>query len=119
MVLLLGFSKSGTVQFEQILLYVDGLKAFAGAVFALISVTIYWKMSQDGDFAMSEFQLHEDEVLRDAHIILYANIFGAAAMLVYTFAGLEMVPVLVGTVLRTLYVAVIIYVLAKWVRILR
>lgn len=100
-------------------MYVDGLKAFAGAIFALASITIYWKMKQGGDFAMNEFQLHEEEVLRDAKVILYANVFGAGAMLVYTLAGLEMVPLVAGAVLRTLYVAVIIYVLVKWVRILR
>lgn len=107
------------MQLDQALLYIDGLKAFAGAVFALASIAIYWKVRQGGDFAMNEFQLHEDEVIRDAKIILYANVFAAGAMLVYTFAGLEMVPLVAGAVLRTIYVGVIIYVLAKWVRILR
>lgn len=100
-------------------MYVDGLKAFAGVIFALTSITIYWRMKQEGEFAMSEFQLHEDEVLKDAKVIFYANVFGAGAMLVYILAGLDFVPLFVGAVLRTLYVAVIIYVLAKWVRILR
>lgn len=107
------------MQLEQLVFYVDGLKAFAGVLFALASITIYWRMRQGGEVAMSEFQLHEDEVLKDAHIILYANVFGAGAMLVYTLAGLEVVPLLAGTVFRTLYVAAIMYVLVKWVRILR
>ncbi len=107
------------VRFEELLFYLDGLKAFAGVLFGLVSMAVYWRVREGGEIAMDKFQLHEDEVLRDARVILWANVLMAGGMLVFVLAGLELVPLVLGNVLRSVYIGVIMYVLVKWVRILR
>lgn len=107
------------MNYPQALLYLDGLKAFAGISFCLVALVIYWKIKNEKEVAMSSFQLNEKEIEKDAKIILYANIFMASAMIVYILAGLEMLPLLLGNVMRTVYIAVIGYVLVRWVKMFR
>lgn len=95
---------------------VDGFRAIAGILFGLFALAIYWKVRQDSDLAMSSFQLNKEEVKQDYRIILYANVMMAFALAAHILGAMNMVSVLVGSVLRTVYIAVIGFVLIRWVR---
>lgn len=98
------------------LVMVDGFRAVAGILFGFFALAIYWKVRRDSDLAMSSFQLNKEEVMQDYRIILYANIMMAVALISHILGAMNMMSVLVGSILRTAYIAVIGFVLIRWVR---
>jgi hypothetical protein len=98
------------------LVMVDGFRAIAGVIFGLFALAIYWKVRKDTDLAMSSFQLNKEEVKQDYRIILYANIMMSFALVAYIFASINEISLLAGSVLRTVYILVIGFVLVRWVR---
>lgn len=98
------------------LVMVDGFRAIAGVLFGLFALAIYWKVRKDTDLAMSSFQLNKEEVKQDYRIILYANIMMAFALFLHILGAMKMVSLLAGSVLRTVYIILIGFVLVRWVR---
>lgn len=107
------------VNLASYLVMVDGFRAVAGVLFGFFALAIYWKVRTDSDVAMSSFQLNKEEVKQDYKIILYANILMALALTAHIIGVFSTASLLIGSVLRTVYIAMIAFVLIRWVRNLR
>ncbi len=104
------------VNLDSILVLVDGFRAVIGILFGLFALAIYWKVRNDSDLAMSSFQLNKEEIKQDYRIILYANIMMVFALVAHILGAMNIIGLLTGSILRTVYIAVIAFVLIRWVR---
>lgn len=100
------------------ILILDWIKFGASILFALISLLIYRKVREDGEGAMSSFQLNTAQVVAEYKMMLAGKVLMVVTMGFYLYQGItsSSIALQVGKVLYTVYILVITTILYRWVR---